>query len=209
MRVLAGLLILAAAGCSPVGNNERLWVEGTLERFAPEDNSAVEVSYLSEGARGEWWPCDLRLTAQGCLGEHHVNVYIGLGGLGSVDEIGRAGCVVDGRAFGAYEVIAERRAGEYTLGADLSAFVVIASNTDDVAGADFASDDETTAVSQVQTGTLTVDRYRGLDAIGLTIDGTTREGNAVHIEFNGPTTTPSVVPLLDDNTSCVASALVQ
>lgn len=192
------------------GDVDALSVVGDLERdgVLSTDASTVAIDYASEGARAEWWPCDLRLTALGCVGEHHVNVYITRPNVTSLEDIGRDACVSGGVASGVYEVIDAGGEVEYTLGSDFLAFVLVASNTDDVAGADLASDDETTAASRLTSGTLRVTEFTNFDApLALFINGETSTGNTVRIDFNGPTDSTSV-STLEAPTSCVESALI-
>lgn len=193
-------------GCPQLQENpQELHVEGTLDRDSIEGSSSapVPIAYLSEGARAEWWPCDLRLTAQACVGEHHVNVYVTLPHVTGLGGIGTASCVSGDQAQGVYEVIAEARGGEHTLGTHLNAFILVASNMDDAPGAVLNDDEETTAATRLVSGKLAVTHWAGLEGIGLTIEGTTQGGRQVSLRFLGPASSPGAVPVLEGPSTCV------
>jgi hypothetical protein len=211
--VLGGVIVQLAlvAGCPAVGDAERLHLTGTLEREGAEgtDTSAVEVQYLSDTSRGEYWPCDLRLTALGCVGEHHVNVYVTMPQIVQVSDIGRAACVVDGVPSGVYEAFDTPGAELFTIGSDLNAYIIVASDVVEPSGAELTDDQETTAASKLATGTVNLVTFGGLDGnLRVVIDGETTEGNTVHVEFHGPMTNPGAIPLLESPSTCVESALV-
>jgi hypothetical protein len=214
-RTALSALVLAAfaAGC-PGGLTEveeELVVTGQLDRdsVSGSGSDAVPVDFRSSGSRGEWWPCDLRLTAQGCVGDHHVNVYLTRGDVADFGGVGGATCVSGDEADGVFEAIQARSGGTHALGSELNAWVVVASDTDDTPGAVFNDDAETTAATRLTSGELTVVNWAGLDFIGLTIDGTTAEGRAVSISFAGPVDQPGVVPTLESPSTCVESALTE
>lgn len=207
-------VLLGALGCPQLTElPEELHVSGSLDRETAGgsgDTSEVEVAYHSSGARAEWWPCDLRLTAQACVGQHHVNVYVALPEATSLGQVGGAGCVSGEEAEGVFELLQKAGGtGSYTLGSDLSAFVVVASDVDEAPGAVLNSDEETTAAARLVSGTLTVTRWAGLEGIGLTLDAETAGGLPVQIDFSGPASSPGAVPTLEDPSSCVERAALE
>jgi hypothetical protein len=164
----AALLALAAAaltGCPrEVVEEDRLVLSGTLDRESIFDSveGSVDVDYASGGARGEWWPCDLRLTALGCVGEHHVNVFLTLPEVTDFGLVGSGHCVTDGVPEGVLERLAALGGrGSYALGSDVNGYIVVASDTDDVVGAEFDEDAETTAATRLGTGTVEVLGFAG------------------------------------------------
>lgn len=205
-------MLLAGVACPSLSEvEEALQLAGELDRDSAGGTSdeAVAVAYASSGARAEWWPCDLRLTAQGCVGEHHVNVYLSLPTVTSISGVGQAACVSGDEAAGVYELLAAEGAGaNYTLGADLTAFVVVASDVDEVPGAVFNDDEETTAASAVVQGTVRVLRWAGLSGLGLELEGVTAGGHDVTLSFSGPASSPQSIPTLESPQTCVAGALV-
>lgn len=208
---LALLAAIAAAGCPTQVADEQLRVEGTLERNGDgdEDTTAVPLVFLSEGARGQWWPCDMRMTASACVDNHHVNVYISGPESARVNDLGRGECIVQGSPQGVYERMDEEKAGIYTIGQDFNVFIVVASDVVEPQGANFSDDEETTAVSKLETGEVEVVRFRALEAADIAIRGTTTAGNAVDIRFRGPMTIPNVVPPLEAPDTCVDAARLE
>jgi hypothetical protein len=206
------MALAATTGCPAVGSEERLLTRGTLEREGVErtDDAAVSIDYLSEGSRGEWWPCDLRMTAQGCVDDKHVNVYVALPNVTSIDGLARNACVVDGVPYGVYELIDDTTEDELDLGTELSAFVLVASNVSDPAGADLEDDAETLAASRLVSGTLSIfDKGRTDDPLYVKLEGTTAAGNDVTVEFNGPMSAPLTIPTLESPSTCIEDALVE
>lgn len=212
--VLWGLspLLFALAGCPTPAEEipEQLSLSGSLDRDSVNSSNsiAVPIQFVSEGARGDWWPCDLRLTAQGCVDDFHVNVYVALPSVTSLDGVGGGACVSGDTAAGVYEALEARGKGDYDIGQDVSVFVLVASDKDDAPGARIESDDETLAATRLESGTFRVDRWAGLTAIGVTIDGVTAEGRQVTIQFQGPTLSGDVA-LLEAPGTCVEDALVE
>ena len=199
----AGSLALAACGGGVNVPQDELRIEGELDRngVTQTQSPAVEVAYASELSRGDWWPCDLRVTAQECVGDAHVNVYLTLPSVSEIADVGGAACVNGGEARGLYEWMAEQGGrGEYEIGQDLNAFVLVASDHDDTLGADFNNDTETKAVSRLVSGTLRVDRWADYNAIGFHLEGETSQSRRVTIDFLGPTYSGSVVPLSPPDT---------
>ena len=201
------LVLLLALGCTKIVPDESLTLQGTLDRESIEDSAEgqVDVDFTSSPARGEWWPCDLRLTSQACIGEHHVNVFLSLPEVSDFALIGGTSCVQDGVPFGLLEVMQQKGRGTYTIGADISAFVLVASDTDDAPGVLFNSDAETTAATRITAGAVTVTGLAGRDGITLTMDFTTADGHEVTGSFSGPTSLPAVVPTIEGPSTCVAA----
>lgn len=216
--LLAGVLLagaLASAGCAPIPADDTLVVEGTLERdgVAETDLASVAVNYASASARGEWWSCELRLTAGGCIGDHHVNVWLSLPGITDFDGLGQAGCAdAEGNAYGVYELLREKTdvGDPIALGEDVNALVLVASDLDGNRAADLASDDETTAASLLLDGSVTVQGIGSFeDPIAVTVDGTTGDGNSVRIEGSGPTAPQPNPPPFDQARTCVSGDLLE
>ncbi len=207
-------VVVVASGCPTQVADEQLRIDGTLERNGDgtsedADTTAVPLTFLSEGARGQWWPCDMRMTATGCVDDHHVNVYISGPEDRTINDLGRGNCIVQGTPQGVYERMDEEKAGIYTIGQDFNVFVVIASDIVEPGGANFADDVETTAVSRLESGEVEVVRFRALEAADIAIRGTTDEGNAVGTPFRGPMTIPNVVPPLEAADTCVDAARLE
>jgi hypothetical protein len=213
LHYVTPVLMFLAAACSPVGDNERLWVTGEFDREGIYDNdsSAVTVDYLSETSRGEWWPCDLRVTAAGCVDSHHVNVYIGLPSIVDLEGLGRADCVADDIPYGVYELFDSNSGGTYTLGSEISVFTIIASDVDgEVPGANLEDDAETTVAARYASGELRVTEFGKVDEnLSFAIEGTSVNGRDSTIEFHGPMSSPGAVPTLEGPNTCVDSANVE
>lgn len=209
---LTGLVVAGLGACATAIADvpNQLSVRGELERngLDGEPSVAVAIEYDSGEARGEWWPCDLRLTAMGCVGESHVNVYVALPHVVDLADVGGNHCIqAGGEVHGVFEWLANAGGtGEYDLGSQLAVFVLVASDHDDVPGANFANDEETRAVSRLVSGTMRVERWADLAGIGLRIEGVTSQGRSVDIVFSGPTSSSSVLPL-EPPATCVPSAL--
>lgn len=206
---VVGLLALGA-GCPQLDEvPEELHLEGALDRDSVEGSSdaPVEVAYHSGGARAEWWPCDLRLTAQSCVGDHHVNVYVTLPQVTDFGAVGQGACVSGDEAQGVYELLAEARGGEHTIGTDLHAFVLVASDMDDAPGAVLNDDEETTAATRLASGKLAITRWAGLAGLALRLEGTTAAGREITLEFSGPASSPGAVPTLEGPSTCVDAHL--
>ncbi len=201
--------LAAATGCprTPSTEAEQLLVEGTLERdgISGDAMTDVAVDYDSAQGRGEWWPCDLRLTAAACVGDHHMNVYVSLPQATSLDDVGTAGCVdAEGTPFGVYELLHAEQS--QTIGTDVAVFVLVASDVTGDPGALLDDDDETTAASRLTSGTLAVERLAGDGSMSITIDGRTSGDRPVRVAFGGPVSEPAVVPPLEEPATCVDAA---
>jgi hypothetical protein len=208
-NVLAGLLTSALlAGCPDIPDDDTFTVAGSLERDGVGGGvtTAVPVDFGSKNARGEWWSCDLRLTANACVGDHHVNVYVALPGVDAFDELGRAACVGPDGPFGAYELLLQKtNDGEpITIPGDVAVLALVASDLDGDGAADLADDVETTAAARLVDGSVTVLGIGNFDdPLALRIEGTTAIGNSVTVEFSGPTSPVPTPPPLDVARTCV------
>lgn len=203
--------VALAAGCPDLPAEDTLTLQGELERDTVSGSSATAVSldYGSKNARGEWWSCDLRLTANACVGDHHVNLYLALPNVTTFDGLGAAACVGDdGVPWGAFEVLSEKASeGEpITIPGVVSVLALVASDVDGDGAADLADDVETTAASRLMDGTVTVLQLGSFDdPLSLRVEGSTANGNAVTAEFSGPTSPVPTPPPLDVARTCVAA----
>lgn len=213
MLVLAGALggVALLGACPDLPAEDTLTLAGDLERdgVAGGSTTAVAVDFGSKNARGEWWSCDLRLTANACVGEHHVNLYVALPSVTSFDGLGRPGCVgASGQPYGAFEMLADKTAeGEpVTIPGDATVLALVASDLDGDGAADLADDVETTAASRLTEGSVTVLGIGSFDdPLSVRIEGSTANGNAVSAEFSGPTSPVPNPPPLDVARTCVAA----
>lgn len=214
--VVAAVLALAPAvtlgvGCPNVPAEDSLTLQGDLERdgVGGGSNTAVAVDFGSKNARGEWWSCDLRLTANACVGEHHVNLYVALPSITTFDGLGAAACVgTDGQPFGAFELLQQKTEdGEpITIPGDVTVLALVASDVDGDGAADLADDVETTAAARLMDGAVTVLHIGSFDdPLSLRVEGTTGNGLAVSAEFSGPTSPVPNPPPLDVARTCVAA----
>jgi hypothetical protein len=217
MRALLPLCVclsLARCACEQPPEDNVLRVEGTLERAATlDDDEAVDVAYASKNARGEWWACDLRLTATACVDDFHVNVYVTLPTVQDFDDLGGAACADDqGNAFGAFELLTERaQDGEdISIPADVGVLLLVATDRDDDGAAALEVDEETKAASVLASGSIEVHKLGSFDdPVSLTIDGETTAGNTVHIEVDAPSTPVTEVPGLDVARTCVPGDAIE
>lgn len=214
MRALAVLVGALACGCPHVPAAGELVVSGAMERDGVGETSLkkVDVAYTSKEAKGEWWNCELRMTAGACVGDHHVNAWIGMPGTNTFDDVGQTGCVdANGTAFGAFEQLTLKvhDGDAIAVPTDVSVLLLVASDVDGVRGADLTNDAETTAASRLVSGTVNVLSIASFDKpVILTVDGKTGAGNDVHLELNGPTSPAPQAPPLDKARTCVPSDLV-
>lgn len=196
------VVVLVLAGCgngAPV--DDTLTVRGRL----PGPDGSVDVDYKDAAARGEWWPCDGRLTARACVGDAHVNVYLSLPVVDRVEELGFNLCVQDGVASGAFEILKNRfdNLADARVPDDVSAFVVVGSDAD---GDGFVEDipGETLGAARVVDGTIEIFSLNGFDApLSMRLRGTVEGGDDVEVTFLGPMSVPAVVPPPDGPGSCV------
>jgi hypothetical protein len=206
--LLAGAAGLLAA-CPDVPREGRLVVDGQLDREGVEETNlaTVDVAFDSDNARGEWWTCELRLTAESCVGDHHVNVWVAMPGTTTFGALGQPTCVSDGAAFGAFEQLtAELDAGDaVVVPDDVEVLVLVASDVDGDGAADLADDEETTAASRLVSGTVDIVSLGSFeDPVSLRIAGQTAGGVDVAIDVQGSTApVPNPGPL-DVARTCVA-----
>lgn len=207
---LAATMLLSAA-CPALPAEDTLTLAGELERDAVGGGSttAVAVEFGSKNARAEWWSCDLRMTANACVGDHHVNLYLALPSITDFDGLGRAACVGgDGQPFGAFELMVQKTGdGEpITIPGDVTVLALVASDVDGDGAADLADDVETTAASRLADGSVEVLHIGSFDdPLSLRLTGTTANGNAVTAEFSGPTSPVPNPPPLDVARTCVGA----
>lgn len=179
-----------------------LSIKGTLRGPIGEDN----IDFSDTRSKGEWWPCDARLTAQTCVDdEFHVGVFIGRPELDGVADLGGNGCVVDGEPQGAYEILRSKfdDFGTAEIGVDVSAFVVIASDKDGDQSADVDSADESKAIAVIDDGKIEMSALAGFeDPFAMRLTGTA-DGNDVVVDFLGPMSNPGFIPGLEASTTCV------
>ncbi|MCC7074946.1 MAG: hypothetical protein IT383_26785 [Deltaproteobacteria bacterium] len=206
---VAMVVTLGAAACPQVPAEDTLTLSGDLERdgVGGSSSTAVSVDFGSKNARGEWWSCDLRLTANACVGQHHVNLYVALPSVVDFDGLGHAACVgSDGQPWGAFELLTQKtNDGEpITVPGDATVLVLVASDVDGDGAADLADDAETTASTRVMDGEVTVLHIGSFDdPLSIRVEGTTANGNAVSAEFSGPTSPAPNPPPLDVARTCV------
>lgn len=207
--VVAVVVACALAGC-PEGppKDEVLSLVGALTGPGGD----VDVDFADAAPRGEWWPCEARLTATGCVnegdGQHHVNVFIARPEIDDVAELGGAGCVVDGAPQGAFEILRAAfgsASGEAVIGTDVSVFVLIGSDVDGDGSADLDDERETLAVAKLSGGTVGLVSLQDFtDPLSLRIDGTEDDDDDVTVVFFGPMANPQVIAPLEPPTTCVA-----
>jgi hypothetical protein len=173
----------------------------------------VDVDFSDAASRGEWWPCEARLTATACVseggGQHHVNVFIARPEIDDIASLGGTGCVVDGAAQGAFEILRAAfgsASGEAVIGEDVNVFVLVGSDVDGDGSADLDDDGETFAVAKLSGGTVGLVSLQDFtDPLSLRIDGAAEgvDGD-VTVVFLGPMTNPQVIAPLEPPTTCVA-----
>lgn len=202
-------LVALLLGCPDVPEQGRLVVEGQLDREGVEETNlaTVDVAFNSDNARGEWWSCELRLTAESCVGSHHVNVWVAMPGTTTFGALGQPTCVSDGTAFGAFEQLtAELAAGDPVIVPDdAEVLVLVASDVDGDGAADLADDEETTAAARLVAGEVEIISLGSFDdPVSLRINGTTVGGRSVAMEVQGPTAPVPNPGGLDVARTCVA-----
>jgi hypothetical protein len=200
---LAGL-VAANVACNQAPATDVFSVAGRL----PGPGGAVEVDFSDARSRGEWWPCEGRLTAQACVGDAHVNVFLGLPVFESVDDLGADRCVFNGVASGAFEILKNRfdNNQDATVPRDVSAFILVGSDDNGDGFVATKNTAETTGIARVVGGTLTLFSLTGFDApLSMRLEGKTEAGDDVDVTFLGPMTVPTVVPPLEGPATCVAS----
>jgi hypothetical protein len=197
---------LAACGPPLPPARDLLRVQGRLR--GPD--GAVDVDFTDERSIGEWWPCDARLTARGCVDDRfHVAVFLGLPGHDDLEDLGGGACVtdVDGtpQASGAYEILRRRffDRDDPVVGRDVSVFVLVASDADDNGVPTLQDPAETRGVTQVTQGTLDIATLEGFDApFSMRLEGQDDDGDDVLIEFRATMGVPDRVPPLPPSSTC-------
>ncbi len=202
--VVVVVAIAAFCACDPQPPaSEVLRVQGDLT--GPE--GSVDVAFDDPRARGEWWPCDARLTSQACVDDDfHVGVFLGLPTHDDISDLGGNACVVEGEAQGAFEILRLKfDAGDTPLiPDDVSAFVLIASDVDGDGSADLDSAAETHAAARISVGSIDIGTLFGFEeTFSLRLTGTTEEDEDVVVEFRGEMTNPALVPGLEAPATCV------
>jgi hypothetical protein len=197
------LALLGTACGNGAPADDVLSVRGTL----PGPGGDVAVDFSDGRSRGEWWPCDGRLTAQACVDDAHVNVFLSLPVVDRVEELGSTICVQDGSASGAFEILKNRydNLADARIPDDVSAFVVVGSDTD---GDGFVEDieGETAGAARVLEGTIEIFSLNGFDQpLSMRLTGTVEGGEAVEVTFLGAMSVPAVVPPPEGPGTCVAS----
>jgi len=201
--ILAGALaVQLGAGCGvPAPTEDVLSVRGSFNG----PTGLVDVDFSDGGSRGEWWPCDGRLTAQACVGDAHVNVFLGLPVFRELSELGGDRCVFDGVASGAFEIL-ERKFDnnqDAKVPDDVSAFVLVGSDADGDGFVETNDGDETVAAGRILSGDITLFSLTGFDApLALHLVGSTDAGTSIDVTFLGPMTVPAVVPALEGPDTC-------
>ena len=203
--VVAFCCVVCCVACDPQPpGSDVLRVQGTL----PGPDGAVDVDFADLRSRGEWWPCDARMTAQLCVDdEFHVGVFLGLPAHDDVSNLGGGSCAVDGVAQGAFEILRSKfDAGDAALvGDDVSAFVLIGSDVDGDGSADLEDPGETRAVTRVVQGRVEIGTLFGFEEpFSFRLTGQTEAGDDVVVEFRGEMSNPPLVPGLEAPTTCVA-----
>jgi hypothetical protein len=204
--VVCGVFAVAS-GCAPPQPpaTDLLHVQGRLSGPA----GAVDVDFSDERSVGEWWPCDARLTARGCVDDRfHVGVFLGLPGHDEFADVGGGACVdeVDGQrqASGAYEIL--RRlffdGHDAEVGRDVSVFVLVGSDADENGVPTLSDPDEVKGVTQVTSGTLDMSTLEDFDApFAMRLQGQGDDGDVL-IEFRATMSVPDAVPPLPPSSTC-------
>jgi hypothetical protein len=200
--IVVSTVMVVLGGCSNAPSSEVLAVKGALQ--GPD--GALDVDYSDARSRGEWWPCDGRLTAQACVDGAHVNVFFSLPVVNRVEELGSTICVEDGVAQGAFEILERRfKAGQdASVGDDVSVFVVVGSDENDDAFQNPDDPAENAGSAFLSSGTIELFSLNGFDQpLSMHLSGENEEGDVVDVTFLGPMTVPAVVPPPESSATCV------
>lgn len=196
-----GTAMLMMAACNNgAPSSDVLSVSATL----PGPGGEVVVDYEDAESRGEWWPCDARLTAEACVGDAHVAIFLSIPVVNRLAELGSTICVQDGVPSGAYEILADRfsNLADARIPEDLSAFVVVGSDVD----GDGVVEDlvpEMRGASQVVEGRVEIFALTGFDSpLSVRLTGATENGATVAATFLGPMNVPEEVPAPEGPTTC-------
>ena len=189
----------AGLGCgNGLPTEDVLTVQGVVD--------GVDIDFEDGTSRGEWLPCDLRLTSTTCVDDRfHVSVFVGLPGHQGFEDIGGASCVEDGVAQGAFEIMKAAEAGNDNpvIGVDVSAFILVGSDVDGDGSADFNNPDETLAAVQLTEGTIDIASLQGFDdPLLITIAGSA-SGEDIEVTFLGEMSVPRVVSGIESANTCV------
>lgn len=201
---MVGLAVASSSSCGNGAPSQDVFaVTGTLPG---PDGADVVIEYSDPAARGEWWPCDGRLTAPTCVGDAHVNVFLSIPIVDRVEELGFNLCVQDGVASGAFEILQDRykNLADARVPDDVQVLVVVGSDTD---GDGFVENiaGETTAAARVVEGTIEIFSLNGFDEpLSMRLTGTVEGGEPIEVTFLGAMTVPAVVPPPDGPSTCVA-----
>jgi hypothetical protein len=195
--------VCVVGGCAPKPpTRDVLAVSGALA--GPDGVRAVD--FRDEATAGEWWPCDARLTARGCVDDDfHVAVFLGLPIHDDLADLGGAACVVDDQPSGVFEILTALHAeGEdAVVGEDVSAFVMVASDVDDDGAADPDDPAETVGLAQLSAGVVDIGSLGAFDdPFAMRLEGEGPDGTIV-VEFRGAMTAPPVVPAPEAPSTCV------
>jgi hypothetical protein len=206
--------VVALGACQGAPPANELSVFGKLERDGFDAVAQdVAISYGSKNARGEWWNCELRMTATACVGDHHVNAWIAMPNVESLDKLGGTSCVdANQKPFGAFELLTDKLAhGEPAqVPGDVQVMLLVASDKNGDGIANLADDKETVAASKLLNGTVEVKEMGSFnDPVALTISGlTSLDSLQVNLDMNGPTSPVPNPATLEPPTSCVAGDAV-
>ncbi|MDP2339931.1 MAG: hypothetical protein Q8O67_03150 [Deltaproteobacteria bacterium] len=209
-RVVVVGLLLAACDPQPPATDV-LRVQGTMA--GPDGD--VDVTFADVRSRGEWWPCDGRLTAQACVdgaparqgNKFHVGVFLGRPEIEDISQLGANGCVVDGAAQGAFEILRLKfdALDPAIIPDDITAFVLIGSDVDGDGSADLQDAEETRAAARIVSGEVEIGTLLGFEEpFAFRLTGKTEEGEDVVVEFRGPMSNPALVPGLEAPSTCIA-----
>lgn len=202
---VSAVIVVAAASCQPQPPAaDLLRVQGALQGPA----GAVDVDFADVRTRGEWWPCDVRLTTQACVeGDFHVGVFLGLPAHDDLSDLGRNTCTVDGVAQGAFEILQSKfdRGDPALIPDDISAFALIGSDGDGDGSADLANPDETHASTHIVEGAVEIGTLFGFEEpFSFRLTGQNDQGQDVVVEYRGAMSNPALVPGLEAPSTCVA-----
>jgi hypothetical protein len=194
-----GMVVLAGCNNGAPATNV-LSLSATL----PGPGGEVVIDYEDDESRGEWWPCDARLTARACVGDAHVAVFFSLPVVDRLAELGSTICVDGDVASGAYEIFKDRydNLADARIPEDVSAFVVVGSDADGDGVIETLAP-ETHGAARVVEGRVEIFALTGFDApLSLRLTGTTENGEPVAVTFLGPMTVPAAIPGPEGPASC-------
>jgi hypothetical protein len=210
MRGAALLAACAVAGCDPGGagrvlESPGLVIEGVL---ASPSGDAFTLRLDDKQARGEWWPCEGRLTTSACVGDRHVEIILARPNVEDFFAAGAKNCVANGVAEGAFESaqFAFSFRDAQRVPEDMRVFVVLASDKNDNAKADLLDEAGTPTENEVGAldalaGTLTVDRLDGFEgSFAAHFEGKSSNGALAFSFFGEMRTAETVLPVQQAST---------